>query len=173
MGSIFLVRHASSVLPGPGFEDELTRPLSETGFQEAERLVHEIVALAPARILSSPYLRAVQTVQPAADVLGLPVEIEPEFFEHRMSDRPISHWREVLQKQWSDFDFALDGGDSFSATIARIQQVKDRLEQLDEVAVLAGHGTVISLWLHLTGLKFGFEEHLAMPNPAIYCVHPR
>lgn len=171
MGKIFLVRHAASVLPGPGFEDESTRPLSLTGKEDADRLVPELLTLQPTRILSSPYLRAIQTVEPAAAGLGLEVEIEPDFFEHRMSDRPIDNWREVLQQQWADFEFVPQGGDSFSITESRIRRVKDRLEALDGVTILAGHGTVISLWMQMIGLKFGFEEHLAMPNPAIYQVY--
>lgn len=170
MAEIYLVRHATSVLPTPGFEDEFERPLSETGLREAEALIPEIVALNPTRILSSPYRRAIQTVEPAARVLGLSVEVEFDFFEHRMSDRPIANWREVLERQWNEFDFVPEGGDSFLKTSERVRGVQERLEQLDGITVLAGHGTVISIWLWMLDGRFGFEQHLSMPNPAIYKV---
>ena len=44
----------------------MRRPLTATGLAAAERLAPELLALQPTAILSSPYLRAVQTVAPAA-----------------------------------------------------------------------------------------------------------
>jgi len=173
LSEIYLVRHATSVLPTPEFEDEFLRPLSEVGLQEAEALIPDIVALKPTRIFSSPYRRAIQTVEPAARVLGLSVQVEVDFFEHRMSDRPIANWREVLERQWNEFDFVPEGGDSFTQTFSRVRGVREKLEQLEGVTVLAGHGTVISLWLRMLDPEFGFQEHLSMPNPAIYKVSSR
>ena len=50
------------------------RPLSPQGFAEAEALEYLLAPFAPTRILSSPYVRCVQTVIPVAKKLGLQVE---------------------------------------------------------------------------------------------------
>lgn len=50
------------------------RPLSDKGDAQALALAEQMTGLGIDRILSSPYLRCVQTVQPLADKLGLAVE---------------------------------------------------------------------------------------------------
>ena len=70
----YLVRHAKagvrSEWPGP---DEL-RPLTARGRKQARGLVKALDDFPIARILSSPALRCVQTVEPLADARGLKVE---------------------------------------------------------------------------------------------------
>lgn len=59
---IVLVRDAESVRPRFGVPDDDQRPLSPAGSAQALGLVERLVAYAPAAVLSSPQLRAVQTV---------------------------------------------------------------------------------------------------------------
>jgi phosphohistidine phosphatase SixA len=46
---------------------DLDRPLSERGQQQAQGLLHNLSALDPPRLLSSPYLRCRQTLAPLAE----------------------------------------------------------------------------------------------------------
>ncbi|HET6963492.1 MAG TPA: phosphoglycerate mutase family protein [Acidimicrobiales bacterium] len=52
------------------------RPLVARGQRQADRLGKVIGGLPPTRIISSPAVRCVQTVQPLADRYGLPVEVD-------------------------------------------------------------------------------------------------
>lgn len=165
-----MVRHAESVPPGPGFEDEFTRPLSPNGLEQAERLADELAEWSPAQLVSSPYRRAIQTLEPYAKRAGRAIAIEPEFREHRMAPTSLTNWREVLRRQWQDFSFALEGGESMAESQARGLAVVTRLAQEPGVCAIAGHGTTMSLVLHAVTGAFGFTEHLAMPNPAIYAL---
>ena len=74
---VHLVRHAQagsrSAWPGPDHE----RPLNEAGRRQAKALADRLVADGATRILSSPYLRCVETVQPLGDALSTEVEREP------------------------------------------------------------------------------------------------
>ncbi len=72
---LLLVRHAVAYSRSAWEGDDLDRPLTKSGHAQARRLVSALAELGPRRVLSSPYLRCVQTVQPLADQLGLPVEI--------------------------------------------------------------------------------------------------
>ena len=63
--SIFLVRHAQSVPPTPNGPNEYQRPLTETGRAQANQLADFLSDLDPSAVVSSPYLRAVQTLEPA------------------------------------------------------------------------------------------------------------
>lgn len=167
---LILVRHAESEIPRLGFEDEYTRPLSEKGFKQAEELVSTLRTYAPTTFYSSPYLRAVQTVRPTADIFGIPVEEVEDYREHQMSLVPINNWRDVLRQQWSDFNHVHDDGESMQSTSDRAWQVIESLKEkhLNETIVLAGHGTIISLTLAKLAPEIGFDFHLSVPNPALY-----
>ncbi|MBF6465920.1 histidine phosphatase family protein [Nocardia beijingensis] len=56
-----LVRHAP-FLPRPGGPGDRERSLTDEGRGQAQRLVAVLAAAAPTAIVSSPYLRAVRTV---------------------------------------------------------------------------------------------------------------
>jgi len=57
------------------------RPLSEEGRLQAEALIALYAPLPVTRVLSSPYVRCVQTVEPLAVALGLDVEERSELAE--------------------------------------------------------------------------------------------
>ncbi len=72
--AVLLVRHAEAGdrdrWEGP--DDE--RPVSAEGRQQAEALTGTLAAYEITRVLSSPYLRCMQTVEPLAAARRLPVE---------------------------------------------------------------------------------------------------
>lgn len=71
---LYLVRHAKAGSRRDwGGPDDL-RPLSKKGRHQAEALVRLLFDKRVERVLSSPFLRCVETVQPLADELGLRVE---------------------------------------------------------------------------------------------------
>src|SRR5699024_4607764 len=76
--TVVLLRHASA-----GERDEWTgadraRPLDARGRERAEALVPELRRLGVRRVVSSPYVRCAQTVEP----LGLPVEYDDRLAEN-------------------------------------------------------------------------------------------
>jgi 8-oxo-dGTP diphosphatase len=77
----YVVRHAHAGdrrhWKGPDEE----RPLSPKGRRQAKRLTELLADKRIKKIWSSPFLRCVQTVEPLAERLGLPVEIAPELAE--------------------------------------------------------------------------------------------
>lgn len=74
---VYLVRHAKAGDRDAWEGDDAARPLSPAGRQQAERLADTFARLPPTRLLSSPYLRCVETLQPTADRVGIQVEITP------------------------------------------------------------------------------------------------
>jgi 8-oxo-dGTP diphosphatase len=71
---LYLVRHAKAGNRERWTEDDRLRPLSKKGRRQAEGLVQLFRRLEMTRIVSSPYLRCVQTVRPLALARGLIVE---------------------------------------------------------------------------------------------------
>jgi broad specificity phosphatase PhoE len=72
--TLYLVRHAKAGSRKDWEGADRDRPLSGKGRRQAEGLVDLLADRPVRRVLSSPYLRCVQTVEPLAEKLGLPVE---------------------------------------------------------------------------------------------------
>lgn len=79
--TILLLRHAHAGGRGDWTGDDTLRPLSEHGWQQATGIVEQYAARPVERILTSPFARCVQTVEPLADARGLPVEEEDAIAE--------------------------------------------------------------------------------------------
>jgi 8-oxo-dGTP diphosphatase len=79
--AVLLIRHAQAGSRSEWIGDDRERPLSPKGRRQAEDLVKILEPYAPQRILSSPYVRCVDTVSPLADRLGLRAEPFEELAE--------------------------------------------------------------------------------------------
>ena len=71
---VLLVRHGHAGAKRQWHGDDGFRPLDAPGLAQGAALAHFLARFAPARILSSPFLRCVQTVTPLSDALGIPIE---------------------------------------------------------------------------------------------------
>jgi 8-oxo-dGTP diphosphatase len=76
-----LVRHAWAGDSALWTGDDRARPLDEDGVKRAGDLVELLRERGVTRVLTSPYLRCVQTVEPLARALGLPLE-----YRHELGD---------------------------------------------------------------------------------------
>ena len=81
--ALLLIRHAKagSRREWPG--DDLLRPVSRAGAAQAESLIPLLAPFRVRRVLSSPFLRCVQTVEPLARAAGMDVEEVDELAEGR------------------------------------------------------------------------------------------
>ena len=79
--TLLLVRHAVALRRSDWTKPDHLRPLSPRGYDQAERLADQLRPFGVDRILSSPSTRCVETVQPLAARLGLPVEELPQLGE--------------------------------------------------------------------------------------------
>jgi phosphohistidine phosphatase SixA len=76
-----LVRHASAGKSEAWSGDDRLRPLDARGRKQAEGIASALAARGVDRILSSPYIRCLQTVEPLAADLGIDVEERNELAE--------------------------------------------------------------------------------------------
>ncbi|MGH9189751.1 MAG: SixA phosphatase family protein [Acidimicrobiales bacterium] len=72
--AVLLVRHAAAGNPAKWEGPDSLRPLSEKGRRQAAALVDTLAGYDIGRVMSSPYLRCIQTVEPLAQARGLPIE---------------------------------------------------------------------------------------------------
>lgn len=87
--TLVLVRHARAGSRSDWEGDDRLRPLDEKGLRQAERLVELLASFPVSRIVSSPYLRCLQTVEPLAEARGLAVEPCEELGEELQWERGV------------------------------------------------------------------------------------
>lgn len=79
--SVLLVRHAVALSRSLWAGDDAARPLNERGRRQADALVDHLAPFAVTRVASSPTVRCVDTVAPAAAARGLEVVEEGDLEE--------------------------------------------------------------------------------------------
>ena len=83
---VLLVRHARAGDRAAWVGDDALRPLDKKGRKQAKALVETLSGLGATRLVSSPYLRCVQTLEPAAKAFGLDLEEREELAEGSTAD---------------------------------------------------------------------------------------
>lgn len=78
---IFLVRHAHAGSRSAWEESDDERPLSDRGVLQAKLLAERMAAAGATAVVSSPYRRCVQTVEPLAALLRVSVETTEDLAE--------------------------------------------------------------------------------------------
>jgi len=79
--TIFLTRHAHAGKRSEWTTDDRLRPLSKRGKSQADALTNVVGELVVGRIVSSPYVRCVQTMEPLAEKFELNIAESDAFAE--------------------------------------------------------------------------------------------
>jgi 8-oxo-dGTP diphosphatase len=77
----YLVRHGAAGDRHAWHDPDELRPLTEEGWRQATALVDLLADAEIDRLVSSPYVRCVQTLEPLAEARGLPIETSPVLAE--------------------------------------------------------------------------------------------
>ena len=151
--TLLLVRHGQSEWNAAGLMQGQTAhvPLTALGHEQAGRAAAGLGALVaagttPGALLSSDLLRAVQTAEHCAAVLGLPVVTTPELREQsygELEGRPSRELWDVVD--WTDPHWSAAGGESLAQLHARVTGFLAGLaaDRPAEVVVLVTHGDTI------------------------------
>jgi broad specificity phosphatase PhoE len=126
--TVLLVRHARAGSRKHWEGADIERPLSKKGWRQAEGLVDMLSRRPIKRILSSPFVRCVQTVQPLAEKLGLEIERRPELAE----GAPVDAALELVRDAAGTTVVLCTHGDIVPSLLDVISQV-DRLDLPDDV----------------------------------------
>jgi phosphohistidine phosphatase SixA len=71
---LYLVRHAKAGSRSGWVGPDQKRPLSKGGREQADALARNMAAAPVTRVVSSPYVRCMETVSPLAEKVGVAVE---------------------------------------------------------------------------------------------------
>lgn len=170
MTTVFFVRHAHSPwIPN----SEATRPLSEAGAQAAERVADQLDDVAFDAVLTSPYERARQTMDPLADRRDLDIRVVEGFRERILTDGPAEDIGETFESAvdavWSDWSFAWPDAESNEAAQARgidaVEWVRD--EYAGQTVAVGTHGQLLTVTLNHYDDRFDrafWANHLTTPD---------
>lgn len=161
--TIYLVRHCEAA----GQEPEA--PLTPQGEEASLRLASYFEKKSIESIVSSPYARAIATVRPLAEALGLEIEIDDRLKERVLSSAPLEDWVAKLEAVYADLDLRYEGGESSREAMARGISVLEKLRNRPESRfVLVTHGALLSLMLKHYQPDIGFREWSRLTNPDLF-----
>lgn len=162
--NLFFVRHAHSAYS----PDELNRPLSERGQADARRVTDLLMKENIHVLISSPYRRAIETIEGLAGPLGLDMIIEDNFRERLLSAGPVSDFEHAVTRVWEDFSFTWEGGESGLAARSRGVQALHQILRLYEGRniVIGTHGNIMVLIMNALDKRYdhSFWKQLDMPD---------
>lgn len=153
--NLYFVRHAHSIYT----PDEFLRPLSEQGQRDTVRITQLLEKVSIDYVISSPYKRAVQTVEGIADLCGKEVIIENDFKERLLSEDPVENFDLVVTKVWEDPTFCWQGGESNNMAQKRgVEATLNVIEMYSGSNIVIGtHGNIMVLIMNYFNEKYGFN----------------
>ncbi|WP_216830601.1 histidine phosphatase family protein [Alkalihalobacterium elongatum] len=164
MTKLYFVRHAHSTYT----PDELNRPLSERGSTDATKVTKLLKTEEIDIVVSSPYKRAVQTVEGIAEYINRKVEIIDNFKERTLTTVPAEDFTLAITKVWEDYNFSWEGGESNIVAQKRgIDTTYDVIERYkDKNVVIGTHGNIMVLIMNFFDKQYDFTfwQNLDMPD---------
>ena len=161
----YFIRHAHSIYT----PDEINRPLSDKGqasLAQLEFLAYKSITA----IYSSPYRRAIQTLEPLAQSLKLAIQTDKRLIERKLSSQAIADrdFEQCLMQLWSQPTFSLVGGESNQQAQQRALAFLYELESKhqNEEIIISSHGNLICILLCAFDLSidYNFWHNLSMPD---------
>ncbi|MFD0710535.1 histidine phosphatase family protein [Paenibacillus sp. GCM10027626] len=164
--NLYFVRHAHSIYTA----DELNRPLSEHGQEGARKVAKALKNENVNVFISSPYKRAIQTIEGLAEIMSADILIEKDFRERLLSGKPIDDFETAIAKVWEDFSFKWEGGESSNAAQNRgVRALEKTLQRFaGENIVVGTHGNLMALIMNSFDRKFDFAFWRQLDMPDIY-----
>lgn len=164
MPTILLIRHGENDFVGKRLAGHLPGVhLNAKGREQAAAVAAALGNQPIQAIYSSPLERAVETAEPLAIHLGLPVQICENLMEIHFGDwqgRAIGQLRR--SKQWKIVqehpdEMSFPGGESFNEAQARL------VKAVDEIAAAHGKKEIVACFSHSDSIKLLIAHYLGMP----------
>lgn len=149
-------------------------PLAEHGIKQAKELAHYIASIdnQPELLFSSPFFRCLQTSQPIADMLDLPIYLEKGIGEWYKPDREIipepasfeilsNFFLGKLQQDWHSDIIPSNKGETEEEIFLRckkfwpvfIKKVESKFPDVETILLVTHAATKISLGMTLLGFN--------------------
>ncbi len=163
--TLYIVRHCKAT------GQQADAPLTPEGEEQARVLARFLADAKIERIVSSPFVRAIQSIEPLAQHLGLAIETDARLIERVLSGGALADWRASLRETFVDPDLCFEGGESSRAAMQRaIAAVQDILQHNSQTTAIVSHGNLSTLLLRHFDDRIGFATWEAMTTPDVFRV---
>ena len=169
MTTIYFIRHAQSDHLS---RDDATRPLTDVGLADTVKITEALRDKGIKHIISSPHMRALQTISDLAKNLNIQVDVDKDFRERVVGTWIPDRFYGFIKQQWYDFNYRNEGGESLSEVQGRcIEAVKRAIEQYkNETFAIATHGTALATIINYFFPDFGYVDVMRIINYMPYVV---
>lgn len=167
---LFMIRHAQSPFV---FGKERTRKLSEQGEHDAKAITEIMRKEKVDIIVSSPYSRAIQTIENIA----IEKRLKMQFFEE-LKERPIKgeyklpkkDLLKAIKKSYDDKDYCLPGGETMRQAQERALPVISQLlnEYKGKNSIIGTHGNIMTIIMNYFDQQYGYKFWKGTSKPDIY-----
>lgn len=160
---LYIIRHAKAEGQDP--EAKLT----EVGKEESEQLATFLEQFPIELVVSSPFTRALLTIEPFIRKKNTHFKIDERLKERVLSSEDLPDWLEKLKQTYVDKNLKFTGGESSNEAIYRINELVEELKQSNHKSlVIVTHGNIMSLLLNHYLPNFGFDEWKKLSNPDVF-----
>lgn len=169
MKKIYCIRHCSAT------GQHKDSPLTTEGTRQAQLMSMYLneQQFPIDKIISSPYLRAVESIKPFAETKDLHIHIDPQLHERVLSIEPLDDWLNELEHSFQNPNYRLPGGESGNEAIQRVNHTLDHILNSDNASniILVTHGNLLTLLLSQYDPSFNFEKWKQLQNPDIFLIN--
>lgn len=166
MTRVYFIRHAES---DKSVRDGRIRPLTEKGAKDRRLVTEFLQDKGIDVVISSPFLRAVETVKDFADKNGYEISVVENFRERKSDSNMASYsadFTAFMKKQWDDFNYTFSDGECLAEVQRRnIEALNGVLaEHKNRNIVIGTHGTALSTIINYYDSSYVFQDFMAMVN---------
>lgn len=159
--TIYLIRHCQATGQAPAAE------LTEIGKKQAEDLARFFQQRQITHLVSSPFTRAIQSIEPTAEQLNLSIVNDDRLAERILSSENMPDWLEKLEAAFNDEELKFVGGESGKE--ASIRAMAALTDMKDGTAAVT-HGNLLGLLLKQFDPSYDFLAWQKLTNPDVYKV---
>ncbi|WP_305926823.1 histidine phosphatase family protein [Bacillus mycoides] len=165
MKKIIVIRHCSAT--GQKRDAELTFAGKDQANTLATFLLENQLQID--HIISSPFVRAIDSIRPYAIQANLSIEEDERLAERILSNVPMDDWLQKLEYTFTNIDIAFSGGESTKQAMDRaISLIQEVLKLEHDTTLLVTHGNLLTLILKHFDHTIGFDTWKTLTNPDIY-----
>lgn len=118
---LYIIRHAKAM--GQNSKAKLT----VAGKEESEQLANFLEQYPIELVISSPFTRALHTIEPFVRKKNIPFKIDHRLRERLLSEEDLPDWLEKLKETYVDKNLKFTGGESSNEATHRITELVEEL----------------------------------------------
>ncbi len=163
---VYFVRHAHSIYT----PDERERPLSQEGREQASRITSLFAEVPVDVVVSSPYSRAIETIEGTAHQRNLGILEVEAFKERRLAYNAVDDFQAAMEAVWADDTFSWEGDESnVEAQLRGVEALNGLLERYKGQTIVVGtHGNLMTLMMNYFDNQYHYSFWQSLKMPDVY-----